>query len=171
MQIALQIGAKVIGTSGSAQKLARLKDMGLTHGIPARGAGFAEEALRITDGKGVKLAINNVGGTAFPDALASLAYRGRLGIVGYVDNTLSAVADLEAIHAKRLRVFGVSNKLRSAEQRAATVRGFVADLLPFLADGRIRPVIDRVFAFDELPAAKAYMESDAQVGKIIVRAP
>ena len=77
--------------------------------------------------------------------------------------------DIEALHAKRLTLFGVSNKLRSAEQRAAGLRAFVSDLLPAIAGGRIKPLIDRVFPFDELPAAKAYMESDAQAGKIVVR--
>ena len=48
--------------------------------------------------------------------------------------------------------------------------GFVRDVLPALADGRIRPVVDKVFPLAELPAAKAYMESDAQVGKIVVSA-
>jgi len=51
------------------------------------------------------------------------------------------------------------------------VRGFAADVLPFIASGKIKPVIDRVFPFAELPAAKAYMESNAQVGKIAVRIP
>ena len=82
---------------------------------------------------------------------------------------MKAEIDIDALHSKRLTLFGVSNKLRNAEQRAATVRGLVADLLPMIADGRLRPVIDRVFPFDELPAAKAYMESNAHLGKIVVR--
>ena len=77
--------------------------------------------------------------------------------------------DIEALHSKRLTLFGVSNRLRNAAQRAETVRGFTADILPFIADGRIRPVIDRVFKFSELPAAKDYMESNAHLGKIAVR--
>ena len=169
LQIARQLGANVIGTSGSAAKLDRLKALGLTHGIPVRGAGFAEEVQRITSGKGVKLAINNVGGTAFADAIASLAYRGRLGIVGYVDNTLSAKADLEAIHSRRLRIFGVSNKLRPLAERAATVAGFVRDVWPHYASGAMKPVIDRVFAFDQLPAAREAMESNTQIGKIVLK--
>src|SRR6266850_249747 len=84
---------------------------------------------------------------------------------------LQSEIDLEAVHAKRLRIFGVSNKLRNAAQRASTVRGFVADFLPLFASGRIRPLIDRVFPFAELPAAKAYMESDAHVGKIVINGP
>jgi NADPH:quinone reductase-like Zn-dependent oxidoreductase len=58
--------------------------------------------------------------------------------------------------------------LRSAESRAETVQGFVRDVLPALADGRIRPVIDRIFPFGELPAAKAYMEANAHLGKIVL---
>jgi NADPH:quinone reductase-like Zn-dependent oxidoreductase len=84
---------------------------------------------------------------------------------------MTAEIDLDALHSKRLRLFGVSNKLRTAPQRAETVRGFVRDVLPGFADGRIRPLVDRVFAFAELPAAKAYMESDAQVGKIAISLP
>ena len=90
-------------------------------------------------------------------------------MVGYVDGVLNAEMDLEALHAKRLRLFGVSNRLRNAEQRAETVRGFARDLLPALADGRIRPLIDRVYPFEEFPAAKARMEADQHVGKIILR--
>jgi NADPH:quinone reductase-like Zn-dependent oxidoreductase len=65
----------------------------------------------------------------------------------------------------------VSNKLRTAEERAETARGFAADILPKIALGVIRPVIDRVYGFDELPAAKQYMESNAHFGKIAVRIP
>jgi NADPH:quinone reductase-like Zn-dependent oxidoreductase len=72
------------------------------------------------------------------------------------------------MHAKRLTLFGVSNKLRSPDQRAAGVPAFVADLLPALADGRIRPLVDRVYPIAELAAARAHMESDAQLGKIVV---
>lgn len=168
MQIAKQLGAKVIGTSGSAQKLEHLKSLGLDLGIQARGPGFQAAVMAATENRGVKLAINNVGGSAFPEALQSLAYRGRIGIVGYVDGRLSAEIDLDAVHAKRLRVFGVSNKLRPLAERAETVTGFVRDVWPHYASGALRPPIDRVFALDALAAARDHMQSDAQVGKIIV---
>ncbi len=73
------------------------------------------------------------------------------------------------MHAGRLEIFGVSNAQVTQEERAAAVSGFARDMLPALADGRMTPVIDRVFAFDEAPQAKARMESNAQVGKIVVR--
>ena len=124
-----------------------------------------------TGGRAANLIVNNVGGSVFAECVRALAFEGRLTTVGYVDGVMTAEIDIDALHSKRLTLFGVSNKLRNAEQRAATVRGLVADLLPMIADGRLRPVIDRVFPFDELPAAKAYMESNAHLGKIVVRLP
>jgi NADPH:quinone reductase-like Zn-dependent oxidoreductase len=81
---------------------------------------------------------------------------------------LRAELDLEALHAKRLHLFGVSNKLRSPAQRAETVPGFTADWLPLFAAGRLRPQVDRVYPFDELPAAKAAMEAGAHTGKLVL---
>src|SRR5437870_11406950 len=169
LQTGKVLGARVIGTSGSADKLARLEKLGLDVGIRTRAADFHDAVMKATDGKGVSLVVNNVGGTVFAECVKSLAFEGRLAIVGHMDRTHSATLDLEALHGKRLTVFGVSNRFRSAGQRAETVRGFVKDVLPFLADGRLRPVVDKVFPFAELPAALAFMESDAQVGKIVVR--
>src|SRR5262249_27577889 len=103
------------------------------------------------------------------ECVKSLAFEGRLAIVGHLDRVFSAPLDIEALHRKRLTVFGVSNRLRTAGQRAETVRAFARDILPSFEDGRIRPLIDRVYSFEELPQAIAFMESDAQVGKIVVR--
>lgn len=169
LKTAKVLGARVIGTSGSAEKLEKLKGLGLDVGLRTRSADFCDAAMQATGGRGANLVVNNVGGSVFAECVRSLAFEGRLATVGYVDGVMKAEIDIDALHAKRLTLFGVSNKLRNAEQRAATVRGFVADLLPMIADGRLRPVIDRVFPFDELPAAKAYMESNAHLGKIVVR--
>jgi len=171
LQTAKALGAKVIGTSGSADKLQRLKAIGLDVGIHTRAGDFCAAALTATGGKGVNLIVNNVGGTVFAECVRALAFQGRLATVGYVDGVLKAEIDIEALHAKRLVLFGVSNKLRSAEQKAESTRGFIADILPAIADGRIRPVIDSVYSFDDLPAAKAHMESNAHLGKIVVRIP
>ena len=68
-------------------------------------------------------------------------------------------------------LFRSSNKLRSPEQRLAAARAFIADLMPVIAEGRIKPLVDRVFDFKDLPAAKAHMESNAHLGKIVLRGP
>jgi NADPH:quinone reductase-like Zn-dependent oxidoreductase len=166
LQAGKLIGAKVAGTSGSTGKMDRIKGLGLD--LPLGRSGFVDPLLKATGGKGVNLVVNNVGGTAFADCIRALAYQGRLAIVGYVDGVLKAEVDLDAVHSKRLRIFGVSNKLRTAAERAETVAGFKRDWLPAFADGRLKPVIDRKFPLDELPAALAYMESNAQLGKITV---
>ena len=169
LQTAKALGANVIGTSGSQDKLDRLKACGLDVGICTRKADFCDAVIAATGGKGVNLVVNNVGGSVFAECVRALAFQGRLATVGYVDDVLKAEMDIEALHAKRLTLFGVSNKLRSAEQKLESLRGFVTDILPAIADGRIRPVMDKVFAFDQLPQAKAHMESNAQLGKIVVR--
>jgi NADPH:quinone reductase-like Zn-dependent oxidoreductase len=169
LQVGKALGANVIGTSGSAVKLAKLAELGLDVGVATRGGGFHEPAMTATGGKGVDLVVNTVGGTVFAECIRTLAYEGRLATVGYLDRTLKAEIDLEALHAKRLHLFGVSNKLRPAAERAQTVRAFEKDLLPYFADGRIVPVIDRVFPLAELAAAHAYFESSAMVGKVVVR--
>ena len=169
LQVGKMLGAKVIGTSGSAEKLERLKSLGLDLGIRTRGADFVDHVMGATAGKGVNLVVNNVGGTVFAACVRALAFEGRFATVGYVDGVMTSEIDIDALHSKRLHLFGVSNKLRNAESRSVTVRGFVADVLPAIADGRIRPVIDRVFAFDELPAAKSAMESNVHLGKLVVR--
>lgn len=171
LQTGKALGAKVIGTSGSAEKLEKLKKLGLDVGLRTRAGDFCDAVMKATDGKGVNLVVNNVGGSVFPETIRALAYEGRHATVGYVDGVLESEIDLEAVHTKRLTLFGVSNRLRTAEQRAVTVRGFVADILPMIADGRIKPLIDRVYPFSQLPAAKDYMESNAHLGKIAVTIP
>jgi NADPH:quinone reductase-like Zn-dependent oxidoreductase len=169
VQVGKMLGARVIGTSGSAEKLERLKALGLDVGVKTRGADFVDAVMTATGGKGADLVVNNVGGTVFDACMRAAAFQGRFATVGYVDGVMRSEIDIEALHTKRLHLFGVSNKLRDAAQRAETVRGFAADVLPAIADGRIRPVIDHVYPFAELPAAVARMEAGAHLGKIVVR--
>jgi len=169
LQAAKALGARVIGTSGSAEKLARLRALGLDVAIETRAPTFADAVLEATDGRGADLVVNAVGGSVFAECLRCMAFEARLATVGYVDRVLGAEIDLQALHAKRLVVFGVSNKLRNADQRAAGVPAFCADLLPAIADGRIRPLVDRVFPFDALDAARACMEENRHLGKIVLR--
>lgn len=171
LQMAKVLGARVIGTSGSQAKLDQLKPLGLDLGLCTRAADFHEAVLQATDQKGANLVVNTVGGTVFAENMRCMAFQGRMGFVGYVDGMLNATIDLEALHAKRLCLYGVSNKLRTPAQRSDGIAQFVAQILPAFADGRIRPWVDRVFAFDQLEQAKAYMESNQHTGKIVLQMP
>jgi NADPH:quinone reductase-like Zn-dependent oxidoreductase len=169
LQIAKAHGAKVIGTSGSSEKLERLKALGLDAGIQTRGKNFAQEALQITGGAGVSLAVNLVGGSAFAGCLEALTDFGRLAVVGYVDGQMLTGLDIEPVHGKRLQIFGLSNAPLSTAARAIAQRGFERDVMPAITDGRIVPVIDRTFSFDELPAAKQYVDQNTLLGKVAIR--
>lgn len=171
LQAAKALGARVIGTSGSQDKLDKLKAVGLDLGLCTRAGDFHDAVMKATGGKGVNLVVNTVGGSVFAECVRSMAFEGRLATVGYVDNVLKAELDIQALHAKRLTLFGVSNKLRTAEQRAAGVPAFVADLMPAIAEGRIRPIIDCVYPFDKLAEARAHMESNRHLGKIVLAMP
>ena len=168
VQTGKAIGARVIGTSSSAEKLQKLKQIGLDAGIQTRKPDFAK-AVKQATGPGADVAVNCVGGSMFSACMQSLAFGGRLATVGYVDGKYHSELDLQMLHANRHVVYGISNSRLPEEGRAETVRGFVRDVLPAITDGRITPLIDRVFPFENLPAAKDYMESNAQVGKIVVR--
>ena len=168
LQLAKAIGARVIGTSGSQAKLDALAAHGLDVALCTRGPDFHDAVMRATEGKGVNLVINTVGGTVFAECLRSMAFEGRLATVGYVDGVLNANIDLQALHARRLVLFGVSNKLVGLAQRAASAERFRREVLPMLADGRLRPLIGKVYPFEQLQAARAYMESNSHTGKIVI---
>ena len=169
IQLGRVLGAKVIGVSTSEAKLAKLRELGLDVGIYARGEDFSARVVAATGGKGVDLAVNLVGGTVFGACQKSLGNFGRLAIVGYVDGVMRSELDLEAMHGKRLEIFGISNAPLTPAMRAEATLGFNRDVMPAINDGRIVPVIDRVFPFDQLPMAKEYVESGAQIGKVVVR--
>jgi NADPH:quinone reductase-like Zn-dependent oxidoreductase len=169
LQMGKAIGAKVIGTSGSQDKLNQLMPLGLDLGICSRSPDFYAAVMSATEGKGVQLVVNTVGGSVFEESFKCLSFQGRLGTVGYVDGVLHAPLDIEALHAKRLTLFGVSNKMRSPDQRAEPVQGFIKDILPAFAEGKIRACIDSVFEFKDLVGAKARMESNSHVGKIVLK--
>ena len=161
------LGARVVGTSGSQEKLDKLKALGLDLGIRTRQPDFSGKVLEATNG--INLVVNNVGGSVFAECIKCLAFEGRLATVGYVDGVMKAEMDIEALHSKRLKLFGVSNKMRNGAQRAVTVEGFKRDFLPLFASGKLKPLIDRVYDFNDLPQASARMQADAHVGKIVVR--
>ena len=169
LQTAKAIGAKVIGTSGSRAKLDRLKSLGLDIGIETRKPDFAAAVLDATGGKGADLVVNNVGGSVFAECIKCMAFQGRLATVGYLDRTFTAEIDLATLHSKRLHLFGVSAKHRPVHERAAMQPMFRKELLPLLADGRIKPLVDKVFSLDDLQKAREFMESNSQVGKIVIR--
>lgn len=168
IQVAKLFGARpVIGTSADTAKLAALKPLGLDHGINYRQENFADAVLKLTASKGVDIIIDHVGASQFQDNLRCMALKGRLVSVGRLGGTTSEI-NLDFLALRRLQLIGVTFRTRTMEERAQIAQRFIADVLPALADGRLRPVIDRVFQLQDALAAQEYLASNAQIGKIIL---
>jgi NADPH:quinone reductase len=169
LQLAKLIGARVIGTSRSAEKLEKLKGYGLDAGVVTGSDGFGAAIAPLIGEDGVDMVVDNIGGDVFPACLAALAVGGRFVTIGRMSGVLRGELDLDRLALRRLHLYGVSNRLRNPAQRAQSTRRFVADLMPALHDGRLRPIVDRTFALDDIAAAQAYLEADKHVGKVVIR--
>ena len=163
------LGAKVIGTSRSAEKLERLKKFGLDAGVVTGSQGFGAAISRMIGEKGVDMVVDNIGGDVLAPCLEALAVGGRFVTIGRMSGVTKGDLDVDRLAERRLHLYGVSNRLRSSAQRAQSAKRFAADLLPALGDGRLRPIIDCAFPPDEIAAAGAWLEADEHVGKVVIR--
>jgi putative PIG3 family NAD(P)H quinone oxidoreductase len=165
-QVARHLGATVLGTSRSAEKLARALVYGLDHGIDTSRASFREAV-----GEPVDVVLDVLGGPAFADNLAVLAPRGRLVLLGFLAGSRTT-ADLGPILRNRLEVIGTVMRTRGPEERAALVRAFAERMLP-LFDQRIehatplRPVLERTYPMTELAEAHRALERNETFGKVV----
>jgi NADPH2:quinone reductase len=168
LQLAKALGARVIGSSGSPDKLARLTSLGLDVPLHTRAAGIAQATLAATDQRGADVAVLSVGGSVLDECIQALGFQGRLGVVGYVDGDVHPKLDLLSLHKKRLHIYGVSNKKRQMRHRIEAAQLFARDVLPLMASGAVVPLVDRVYPFDQLTQAQRDMESNQQVGKLVL---
>jgi NADPH2:quinone reductase len=168
LQIARLFGARpVIGTSESSEKLAALAAFGMERGIDTLREDVADSVLAATNGTGVDIVIDHVGASLLQDHMRCMALRGRLIGVGRLGGR-GADIDLDLLALKRLRLIGVTFRTRTLDERIAIAQRCAADILPALADGRLRPVIDRTFPLREALEAQGCMVSNAHIGKIVL---
>jgi NADPH:quinone reductase len=165
-QIGRHLGATVLGTSRSADKLARALVYGLVIGIDTSRRQFREAI-----GEPVDVVLDMLGGPAFADNLAVLAPRGRLVLLGFLAGRRTT-ADLGPILRNRLEVIGTVMRTRTLDERIPLVREFTERML-LLFDPRIdhdaplRPVLERAYAMTELAEAHRLLESNETFGKIV----
>jgi NADPH:quinone reductase-like Zn-dependent oxidoreductase len=171
IQVAHSAGATVYGTSRTADKLQRLHELnlGLDQSVAVGGqpANFVEAVQKWTNGAGVDVILDLVGGTYFAPNLEALASRGRLICVGTTAGAKSEI-DLGLLMRKRATIIGTMLRRRSIEEKAEATRRFASSVLPLVARGAIRPIIDRVYPANEIRDAHARMESNASFGKIVL---
>jgi putative PIG3 family NAD(P)H quinone oxidoreductase len=165
VQLAHALHTTVFGTARSAEKLARAAQYGLNHGCaPER---FAEAIGAMTMGRGVDVVIDFVGGPYLRDNLRVLAERGRLVVVGLMGGAREEI-DLALLLRKRLTVVGTVLRSRSLEEKIAVTRTFEREVVPLLARGTLRPVIDSVLPIEKVREAHERMASNANFGKIVL---
>jgi NADPH2:quinone reductase len=164
IQLAKRAGATVLATASSSEKLERLKEYGLDHGINYREGDFAEEARRLTDGRGVDLVVDSVGST-LPGSLRALAYRGRVSYVGNAGRD-STNLDVSALMGGNQSLTGV---FLGAELFLGTrANENISRLLGEVAAGDLQVVIDRTFPLAEAAAAHAYLEDRRAFGRVVL---
>ena len=166
IQMAAQAGATVLATASSDEKLERLKPYGLDHGINYADESFVDRARELTDGRGVDVVLDSVGGKNLVDSIEALAYRGTLVSVGVAGRAGSDV-EAKALWAKNNTLRGVflGGALLSEHPR---VHGMIADLIERVARGELHVEINRSFPLAEAAAAHAYLEGRNAFGRVVL---
>lgn len=170
IQLARAAGARVLCTAGTPEKLARCRELGAEVAISYRDEDFVEATRRATDGRGADVILDNMGAAYLARNVAALAPNGRLVVIG-LQGGRTAELDLGALLAKRAAVLATSLRARPAAEKATIVAAVREHVWPLLADGAVRPVVDRVLPLPEAAAAHRVVEASAHVGKVLLRVP
>ena len=170
VQLAHAAGATVYGTSRTADKLERARPYGLAEAVAVGNNDptvFARAVREWTNGAGVHVILDLVGGAYLAANLDALGLKGRLMFVGTTAGA-SAELNLSVVMVKRLRLRGTVLRARTAEEKARATRRFAAHVVPLLASEKVRPVIDCVYRMEEVRRAHERLESNESFGKIVL---
>jgi NADPH:quinone reductase len=168
LQIAKAMGCMVLGTSRTEEKLRRAKELGLDVGIESTRGDFANDVLAYTGGSGADVIVDLIGASVWESNLRVLAVRGRLVVVGLLGGG-TATVDLRTLMNKRARVVGTTLRARPLEEKIVVTRRFARRIVPWLERGLVRPIVDRVFPFEEVRAAEQRLEANLGFGKVVLR--
>ncbi len=168
LQIARVAGARVVGTSRSADKLERAKQLGLDFSIDASHGDWAAKVEEAIGAESVHAVADLVGGNYLEGNLRVLTVRGRIVVVGLAAGA-TAPFNMGVLLRKRLTMVGTTLRARPLEEKIALARELSERVIPLFDAGRLKPVVDRVFPFVEIRAAHELMESNQTFGKIVLR--
>ena len=164
IQLAKRAGATVLATASSDERLERLKPLGLDHGINYRSDDVVKSVMKLTGQQGVDLVVDPVGGATLQGSLLSLAYRGRVSMVGAAGREPMTI-DVSSLMAGNRSLTGV---FLGAEMGTERVYNMIQRLIEEAARGELKVVIDRTFPLSEAAAAHAYIESRQAVGRVLL---
>lgn len=166
IQLAHAAGATTYGTSRTAKKLELARELGLDVGLSAEN--FASEVNRLTKREGVHVVVDFIGAPYLEQNLHALTMWGRIVFLATMGG-VQANVNLGLLMGKRIMMRGVTMRTRTLEEKLAVTRRFATSVLPLLASGKVRPIIDHVYAMEEISEAHRKMEENRNFGKLIVR--
>jgi putative PIG3 family NAD(P)H quinone oxidoreductase len=167
IQLAAALGARVFATAGSDAKCRACEQLGAERAINYRTQDFGEEVARLTDGRGVDLILDMVGGEYVSRNLAALAIEGRLVQIGLMGGEAAPI-DFRRILGQRLTVTGSTLRPRSVAEKGQIAAALRQEVWPLLEQGRVKPVIYKTFPLAEAAVAHRLMESSEHIGKIVL---
>jgi NADPH2:quinone reductase len=165
IQLAKAVGATVYGTSRTAAKLEQAKSLGLDVGLSAQN--FAAEVKQLTGGAGVHVVLDFIGAAYMEQNLEALATWGRLVFLATLGGAMANV-NLGLVMGKRLQIRGCTLRTRTLEEKLAVTRRFATQVVPLLASGRVRPIIEQVYPLQEVASAHAIMAENKNFGKLVL---
>lgn len=166
IQVAKAIGANMIVTA-SSKKLKHCSDLGADVVVDYAKESFLEAAREATDGRGVDVVLDVIGPAYLNDNIACVRTAGRVIQVGLMGG-MNADFNMGALLMNRVQLIGTTLRSRPIEEKIAKNQQFAAEILPLVAKGLLSPVIDSRFPLEKIADAHAYMESNANVGKIML---
>jgi putative PIG3 family NAD(P)H quinone oxidoreductase len=167
IQLAKAFGAKVIITAGDDEKCAFCVKLGADSAINYRNSDFVEEVRKLTNGEGVDLILDMVGGSYIEKNIQSLKVEGRLVQIAFLQGSRVTI-DMMPVMVKRLTITGSTLRPRTVEQKHLIAQALYREIWPHLESGKVKPVIHRTFPLSEAAKAHHLMESSKHVGKIIL---
>jgi putative PIG3 family NAD(P)H quinone oxidoreductase len=169
LQIAKAMGGTVLGTARTADKIEKAKGLGLDHGIllGKEDPKFADEVKRITGKRGVPVVVDFVGAPYMAENLASLAPRGCVVVVGTMGGPKASV-DLGTLMRARGRIVGTVLRPRPLYEKIQATQAFARDVLPLIAAGRVKPVLDRAWPAEQVHEAHEQLEKNDSFGKVVL---
>ncbi len=167
VQIARALSARALGTARTASKLARAGKLGMDRGFAVENGKFADDVLRATEGRGVDVVLELVGGPYLAEDLLCAASRARLVLVGMMGGT-RAELDQTLIMRKRLTIMGTQLRNRPLGEKIAVGQTFARHIVPLVASGALQPIVERVFPLAEAAAAHQAMAANDGFGKLVL---
>jgi tumor protein p53-inducible protein 3 len=170
IQLAKQLGqAKVITTAGSNKKLDFCQSLGADICINYKEQNFDEVVLNATENQGVDLILDFVGASYWSKNLASIKIDGRWVLIGILGGAEIEKLNLMDVILKRVQLTGTLLTPRSDEYKAELTTEFFSKTEELFRSNKLRPIIDRVFPFEQIQQAHEHMESNKNIGKIILK--